>query len=115
MIARKIGLAAARVGIQRPKSAGQHLAKGRILFELVDHVGRRHAGARDGECFIEQLGRCDARGLQAHEAFDDERQRQNGAGDEGPDGPACSLYDRKQESLSAGVRLFARSPDYGPP
>src|SRR6218665_128803 len=54
---------------------------------------------RDGDGFIEQGGGGDAGCLQGHEAFKNQCQSQDGTRNQGPDGPACSLYDGQQISL----------------
>jgi len=73
------------------QALGQQQAKNGVLCELVDGVGGRQAGARDGDHLVDQTIGGDAGLTQAQEAFDDQCQRHNGAQHEGNDGPAGGL------------------------
>ena len=128
--AAQIVLAAAWIGVEHPKAAGQHFAERRVLFELGHDIGGGHATGRYGDRFVHQSGWGDLGGLQAERPFDDQCQCQHGAGQQRPDRPAGRLYDRKQEdspvrlttspaimayvpaasgNLKAGFGLFAHS------
>src|SRR6218665_1056769 len=78
---------------------GQALARGQIWGGVVPPMGGGQGLERDGDGFIEQSGGGDAGCLQGHEAFKNQCQSQDGTRNQGPDGPACSLYDGQQISL----------------
>jgi hypothetical protein len=78
------------------QAAGQHLAQGTVLRQLGDGLLTGQAVVGDGDGFLQQLGRRHLGIAQGQEAFNDQGEGQNGAGNQGPDRPACGLYDREQ-------------------
>ena len=92
----QVVFADAGIEVQGLKAAGQHFAEQRILLKLGHDVWPWHAIARDDEGFFQQSWGRDFGDFEACKALNDQRQGGYGTGNQGPDGPACGLYDRKQ-------------------
>ena len=97
----QVGLAALGVAVEGAQAAGQHFAQGGVLRQLVHHVGGGHGLGRDRDGFIEQFRGGDTGRLEGHETFKNQRHSQDGTRNQGPDRPACGLYDGQQISLRA--------------
>ena len=83
-------------------NGGQHQPSTELYARFVDHVRRRQAAAgKRVITFVEQRRRAsDARRL--IEAFDDDRQRGDGAQDQRPDRPASGLWRSKTKVFPQG-------------
>src|SRR3989344_6001324 len=97
----QVGLAALGVAVEGAQAAGQHFSQGGVLRQLVHHVGGGHGLGRDRDGFIEQFRGGDTGRLEGHETFKNQRHSQYGTRNQGPDRPACGLYDGQQISLRA--------------
>ena len=101
-----------RVAVERAPACGQYFAHGGMLRELINGVRPRHATVRDLDGFVHHAGRVNARRLEADEALDDQRQRDDGCQNEGLDGPAGRLYDGKQNG-SPLQKYCMKKPEIG--
>jgi hypothetical protein len=82
------------------QAAGQHLAQGTVLRQLGDGLLTGQAVVGDGDGFLQQLGRRHLGIAQGQEAFNDQGQGQNGAGNQGQIGqPAACMIDSKVSSF----------------
>jgi hypothetical protein len=113
----QIAFADAGVAVERAEPGGEHLTEHRVLFQLGHNVRARDAVAGHHDGFIQQLRWNDLVGLQADKPLDDERQTDDGTGNQRPNGPSSGLYDRKQ-IVAPVVRqhlAVVGSQDYGLP
>jgi len=92
-----LGGVARRLRLQHhmAQAGGQHAAERRILFEIVDDLGRGLALLGGGERLLVQLRRQDLAALERNETFDDQRERDDRGEQQRPDRPAGRLNDGK--------------------
>ncbi len=79
------------------QAGGEHLAEHRIALQLGDHVGSGNRAVRQRDGLAEQLGWQHLHRFEAGESFYNERERDDRASEQRPDGPTRSNYDGKQE------------------
>ncbi len=96
------------LSVRRPLASTSPRAEFCASWATTSGVGRI---GRDRDGLIEQFRGRDAGRLQGHEALENQRQRQDGARNQGPDGPARGLYDRQQ--FLTPLTIKSRG-DYGP-
>jgi hypothetical protein len=85
------------VGVQAAQTAGQHRAHGPGFVQGLDHLGQRDTALRGFNRLRQDVGRHDLVVLQLQAALQDQGHSQDGAQNQGPDGPASRLYDGQQE------------------
>lgn len=106
---RRLDSALAAFVAAQDAEAGPELLVATAVLAQMEGRGNRFGRDRDG--LIEQFRGRDARRLQGHEALENQCQRQDGARNQGPDGPARGLYDRQQ--FLTPLTIKSRG-DYGP-
>ena len=85
------------------KARREHSSKRRIALQFVDGVGRGDPDCRDRHGFFQQARWNDFGATQRSQAFKNDGQGRDGAGDQRPDGPASGFDDAEQDE-NLGVK-----------